>query len=85
MSLQKYNINGVIYIYEVLADMNVLYDAFLKCKKNVDWKCSVQRYEANILQNLTRLRKSIIDGTYKVCNYVEFDINDANSLYIEAP
>ena len=76
----------MIYIYEVLADMNVLYDAFLKCKKNVDWKCSVQRYEANILQNLTRLRKSIIDGTYKVCNYVEFDINERGKIrHIKSP
>nr|DAH26993.1 MAG TPA: hypothetical protein [Caudoviricetes sp.] len=27
--------------YEKLMDLNVLYDAFQKCKSGVDWKCSI--------------------------------------------
>lgn len=74
------------FIYKILTDMNVLYDAFLKCKKNVDWKCSVQKYEANVLSNLNHLRKSLVDNTYKVSPYVEFDINERGKMrHIKSP
>lgn len=63
-------------MYEILTDMNVLYDSFQKCKKNVDWKNSVQSYEANLIPNLYRLRKSLLDGTYKQRRFYEFDINE---------
>lgn len=56
--------------------MNVLMDAFKKCKKNVGWKYSVQRYEANLLPNLNSLRKSLINGTYKQKPFYEFIINE---------
>lgn len=66
--------------------MNILYDAFLKCKKNVDWKCSIQRYEANVLQNLTHLRRSLINETYNVRPYVEFNINERGKIrHIKSP
>ena len=51
--------------YEKLLDLNVLYDSFQKYKVGVDWKCSVQRYEANLLANLYSLRKRLENGTYK--------------------
>jgi retron-type reverse transcriptase len=63
-------------MYEILTDMNVLYNSFQKCKQNVDWKNSVQSYEANLLPNLYRLRKSLVDGTYKQREFYEFDINE---------
>lgn len=66
--------------------MNVLYDAFTKCKKSVDWKPSVQRYEANVLVNLYKLRKELISGKYKVGKYVEFDINErGKTRHIKSP
>lgn len=63
-------------MYERLLDMNNLYNAFLQSKKSVDWKCSVQRYEANLLSNLYKLRKSLEDETYKQKPFYEFDINE---------
>lgn len=63
-----------MYNYEILTDMNVLYDAFQKCKKNTDWKYSVQKYEANLLANLNALRKSLINGTYRQKKFSEFDV-----------
>lgn len=63
-----------MYNYEILTDMNVLYDAFQKCKKNTDWKYSVQKYEANLLVNLNTLRKSLINGTYRQKKFSEFDV-----------
>lgn len=63
-------------MFEKLLDMNVLYGAYKKSISGVDWKCSVQRYESNVLQNLVRLRRSLIDGTYKQKPFYEFDINE---------
>jgi len=62
--------------YSRITDLNILYDAFIKSKKNVDWKCSVQYYESNLVQNIFRLRKQLIEGTYKQKPFFEFDINE---------
>ena len=61
-------------MYEKLLDLNVLYDSFQKCKSGVYWKCSVQKYESNLLMNNYRLKKSLRDGTYKQHEFDEFDI-----------
>lgn len=80
-------IHTVIKImYEILTDLNVLYSSFLKCKQGVDWKCSIQRYESNVLSNLNSLRKSLVNGTYKVSPYVEFNINErGKTRHIKSP
>lgn len=62
--------------YDRITDMNVLYDAYRKCIKGVDWKSSVQRYEANFLHNLRELRESLINGTYKPEPFTEFQITE---------
>ena len=41
---------------------NNLWDGYLKAREGVEWKESVQKYEANLLLNIYRTRKSIIDG-----------------------
>lgn len=73
-------------MYEILTDMNVLYDSFKKCKKGVDWKSSMQMYEANLLKNLNDLRKSLLQGTYKIKSFSEFDINErGKTRHIKSP
>ena len=62
--------------YEILLDLNVLYKAFDKCKSCVDWKCSMQKYEANILQNLNSLQKELKNKTYVPDKYVEFTVSE---------
>ena len=62
--------------YEKLLDLNVLYDSFQKYKVGVDWKCSVQRYEANLLANLYSLRKRLANGTYKPGKCVKFTVHE---------
>ena len=57
-------------------DLNNLYEAFKESRKGVDWKCSIQRYEANVLPELMKLRRSLADGTYKQKPFYEFDINE---------
>ena len=63
-------------LYEKITDMNILYQSFQKCKMGVDWKASIQRYEANLLPNLIKLRRSLIEGTYTPDRFVEFDVNE---------
>lgn len=62
--------------YDVLTDLNVLYDAFQKSKKGVDWKCSIQRYEANVLPEIMNLRKALVNENYKQKPFFEFDISE---------
>ena len=61
-------------MYEVLYDMNVLYDAFKKSKQGVDWKGSVQKFEHDIFSELIKIRNSLLDETYKQGAFFEFDI-----------
>lgn len=73
-------------LYEKITDMNILYQSFQKCKMGVDWKASIQRYEANLLPNLTKLRRSLIEGTYKPDRFIEFDVNErGKTRHIKSP
>lgn len=63
-------------MYEVLTDLDVLYDAFEKSKMGVDWKCSIQKYEYNLLSELMKLRRKLLEGKYKQKPFFEFDINE---------
>lgn len=72
--------------YEILLDINVLYKAFQECKKNVDWKCSMQKYESNILQNLNALQKQLKNRSYIPDNYVEFNVSErGKTRHIKSP
>lgn len=62
--------------FETLLDLNVLYDSFQKCKSSVDWKCSIQRFEANIFQNIKDIKKRLKSGRYKPDKFVEFDVDE---------
>lgn len=63
-------------LFDKLIDLNNLYTSFKKCKKQTYWKCSVQRYESNLLFNLLELRNSLINGTYVQKPFVEFELNE---------
>ncbi len=60
----------------MLSDLNVLDDAFNKCKKGVTWKASVQKFEANKFAHLNKMRKEIESETYKQAPFYAFDINE---------
>lgn len=61
-------------LFDRLTDLNNLYTSFMNCKKGVDWKESVQRYESNLFLNLNTLRKELLDGTYNQKPFYEFDL-----------
>ena len=57
---------------ESIANANILYNSFSKCKKDTSWKGSVQKYEMNELSNTRELQKNIRNNTYIQRPMVEF-------------
>lgn len=51
-----------------------LYDAYCKCRRNVAWKASVQRYVSQAPLNIERTRQRLMAGTYRSPDFFEFDI-----------
>lgn len=51
-----------------------LYDAYRKCRRNVGWKASVQRYSAAAPLNVQRTWQNLLTGKYKCPGFFEFDI-----------
>lgn len=63
-------------LYDRLTDLNNLYNSFMNCKKGVNWKASVQRYESNVLANIYQLQQYLITETYTQKPFFEFDITE---------
>lgn len=61
---------------ENIANADLLYQSFLKCKKNVSWKYTTQRYEINLLKELRKDQISIRNNTYKQRKTKKFIINE---------
>lgn len=51
-----------------------LYDAYRKCRRNVGWKASVQRYSAAAPLQIQRTRQKLLTGSYRPPEFFEFDI-----------
>lgn len=69
-----------------LTDANNLYDAFFKARKGSHWKCQVQRFRWNLLEQLGKLQKELINfqhnrkGAYKLSRYSEFIVNERGKM-----
>ena len=51
-----------------------LYAAYRRCRRNVGWKASVQRYSAQAPLNVVRTQQKLLAGTYRCPEFFEFDI-----------
>ena len=51
-----------------------LYAAYRRCRRNVGWKASVQRYSAQAPLNVVRTQQKLLAGTYRCPDFFEFDI-----------
>lgn len=70
---------------EVLYDIDKLHESFLKVKSTSFWKEETQRYELNLVQNLMKLRDSIVSGKYYPTEPRGFFINERGKpRYIES-
>lgn len=61
---------------ESIYDANALLNAFRESKKGTSWKESVQRYEMNLLRNISQTQKEIANGTYEQKDFYEFPLNE---------
>ena len=62
--------------YDELFTFDNLFDAFYKCRTNVRWKESIQRYEANLYTNTYDLFKQLENRTFKSKGFHTFVINE---------
>lgn len=62
--------------FEEAFSFSNLFQAGQTCCKNVNWKCSTQRYRMNIISNTARTHAELMAGTYKSRGFYEFDIYD---------
>lgn len=64
-----------------LDDANLLYESFLKAKRGSSWKPSVQKYELNLLQELSQLQKDLSDiDNLKFDKQTEFIIHERGKV-----
>lgn len=75
--------NSENYFDEVIT-FDSLYKGLKKSCRNVRWKDSVIKYESNGLTNTHLLRKSLLDGTYKIKPYQRFIIHEPKEREIVA-
>jgi len=55
-----------------IADADNLFKSFLRSRRGVSWKESVQRYEAYILLNIAEARRKLLAGESVQSGFVEF-------------
>jgi hypothetical protein len=66
--------------FERVADIDNLYASFLESKSGVDWKESVQRYEANATRNIVAARKRLLAGEDFQHGFMEFTLNERGKV-----
>lgn len=69
---------------ELLKNDDCLYKAFLKSKKNRSYKTSALHFENNLFTNLGKLRKELLDRTYKVSKYAKFKVYEPKERVVLA-
>lgn len=60
--------------YEQVFSYCHLYEAYKKCRRNVGWKASVQRYITNAPLNVRHTYDQLVDGRYRTKGFIEFDV-----------
>ena len=63
-----------------IADMNILYEAFLQSMKGSAWKEEPQKFEMDILSGLAKLSDELQNGTYKTSKGSEFILNERGHI-----
>lgn len=61
-------------VKEKVCSIKELHKAMMKCKKGVLWKDSVAKYYAHGLMRCYKLKVKLMDGSYKICKYINFTI-----------
>lgn len=70
--------------FALTANLDNLYKASQECRKEVNWKDSVLGFQANIITNLVKLKRELLNGTYKMRPYKKFVVHEPKERLIEA-
>ena len=62
--------------FEVMADFNRLYSAYLESRKGKRWKCAVVRFEVNVLENIMFLHFMLTKHKYRPSPYSYFLVHE---------
>lgn len=65
---------------EAVADLNALHRAAKQAARGVAWKSSVQRYQRNVLSNVARTRRDLLEGNDVCRGFIRFDIFERGKL-----
>lgn len=63
-----------------VADLNALYRAAMQCARGVSWKSSIQRYEKDVLVNIVRTRRDLLEGRDVCRGFVHFDVTERGKV-----
>ena len=65
---------------EAVADLNALYKAAMQAGRGVSWKASIQRYQKDVLINIVRTRRDLLEGNDLHRGFIRFDIKERGKL-----
>ena len=65
---------------KLICDGNTLWEAFRAAQKSSAWKPQVQAFEINLLDELVRLQKELLERTYKTSQKMEFMLNERGKV-----
>lgn len=68
--------------FEVMADFNRLYSAYLEARKGKRWKYAVVRFEVNLLENLMALHFLLTSRKYRPSPYNYFLVHEPKERLI---
>jgi retron-type reverse transcriptase len=66
--------------FENVASLESLYKASYSSAKGVKWKASVQKYLLNLLFNISKTRKNLLNQKDIRLGFIEFDINERGKI-----
>ena len=66
--------------FSLVSNADKLCAAFKRAKRGVSWKESVQRYEANLLQNVIETKRKLLAGEDVRRGFVEFTVNERGKM-----
>lgn len=68
--------------FEVMADFNQLYSAYLESRNGKRWKCAVVRFEVNVLENIMFLHFMLTKRKYRPSPYNYFLVHEPKERLI---
>ena len=69
-------------VKDEVCSIKSLHKAMLKCKKGVSWKDSVATFTNHGLVRCYQLKHSILDGTYRISKYIQFQVHEPKTRNI---